>query len=128
MSWDQVEGNWKRLKANVKQQWAKLTDTALDRIDGKRRLHEGAAPVVARTEILSSAAVFAAACRPTRETANARRHRGFAVFAGALVLASTSMLAACEDEPDNIGEAVEELGEEIEEAGDEIADEIDDHS
>ena len=49
-------------------------------------------------------------------------------MAGAVVLASTSMLAACEDEPDNIGEAVEELGEEIEEAGEEIADEIDDHS
>jgi hypothetical protein len=43
------------------------------------------------------------------------------VLAGAVVLASASMLAACHDDPDNLGEAVEELG-------DEIADEIDDHT
>jgi uncharacterized protein YjbJ (UPF0337 family) len=36
MNWDRVEGNWKTLKGQVKQQWGKLTDDDLDVIDGKR--------------------------------------------------------------------------------------------
>jgi hypothetical protein len=63
-----------------------------------------------------------------RPTNNARQRRALATLAGAVALASASMLAACHDEPDNLGEAVEEVGDEIEDAGDEIADEIDDHS
>jgi uncharacterized protein YjbJ (UPF0337 family) len=31
-----LEGNWKQLKGKVKQQWGKLTDDDLDRINGKR--------------------------------------------------------------------------------------------
>jgi len=31
-----VEGNWKQLKGNVKEQWGKLTDDQLDVIAGKR--------------------------------------------------------------------------------------------
>jgi hypothetical protein len=57
-----------------------------------------------------------------------RQHRSLAMLAGALALASVSAFAACRDEPDNLGEAIEELGDEIEDAGDEIEDEIDDHS
>ncbi|HKG73299.1 MAG TPA: CsbD family protein [Aestuariivirgaceae bacterium] len=36
MNWDRVEGNWKTLKGQVKQQWGRLTDDDLDVIDGKR--------------------------------------------------------------------------------------------
>ncbi len=36
MKWDQVEGNWKQFKDNVKQQCGKLTDNHLDIIAGKR--------------------------------------------------------------------------------------------
>lgn len=36
MNWDQVEGNWKKLKGQAKQKWGKLTDDDLDRAAGKR--------------------------------------------------------------------------------------------
>lgn len=36
MNWDQVAGNWKQFKGQVKQQWGKLTDDDLDVIDGKK--------------------------------------------------------------------------------------------
>jgi len=36
MYWDQVKGNWKQFKGQVKQQWGKLTDDDLTEIDGKR--------------------------------------------------------------------------------------------
>lgn len=57
-----------------------------------------------------------------------RKARRALSLAGAIAVASLSMLSACRDEPDNLGEAIEELGDEIEDAGDEIQDEIDDHS
>ncbi|MFI5320706.1 MAG: hypothetical protein ACHQ6V_14120 [Myxococcota bacterium] len=63
-----------------------------------------------------------------RSANKARQRRVLATLAGAVALASVSMLTACRDEPDNVGEAIEELGDEIEDAGDEIEDEIDDHS
>ena len=36
MNWDQIEGNLKQLKGNIKRQWGKLTDDQLDVIAGKR--------------------------------------------------------------------------------------------
>lgn len=36
MNWDQIEGNWKQFKDNVKQQWGKITDDHLDVFAGKR--------------------------------------------------------------------------------------------
>lgn len=36
MNWDQVEGDWKNFKGKVKEQWGKLTDDDLQRIDGKK--------------------------------------------------------------------------------------------
>jgi uncharacterized protein YjbJ (UPF0337 family) len=36
MNWDQMEGNWKQFKGKVKEQWGKLTDDSLMRINGKR--------------------------------------------------------------------------------------------
>jgi uncharacterized protein YjbJ (UPF0337 family) len=41
MDWNRVEGNWKQLKGNVKEQWGKLTDDDLDVIAGKRDQLEG---------------------------------------------------------------------------------------
>ena len=36
MNWDQIEGNWKQFKGQVKQKWADLTDDDLTAIEGKR--------------------------------------------------------------------------------------------
>jgi uncharacterized protein YjbJ (UPF0337 family) len=36
MDWNRIEGNWKQLKGNARQQWGKLTDDDMDRIAGKR--------------------------------------------------------------------------------------------
>ena len=36
MNWDQIEGNWKKIKGEVKARWGKLTDDDLDIIEGKR--------------------------------------------------------------------------------------------
>ncbi|HET9025530.1 MAG TPA: CsbD family protein [Burkholderiaceae bacterium] len=36
MNWDRVEGNWKKFKGQVKEEWGKLTDDDLDRAAGKR--------------------------------------------------------------------------------------------
>lgn len=41
MSWNNVEGNWKEFKGRVKQQWGKLTDDDLARIEGRRDELEG---------------------------------------------------------------------------------------
>jgi len=35
MNKHQVEGNWKQIKGQVKEQWGKLTDDDLDQIEGK---------------------------------------------------------------------------------------------
>ncbi|MGE0409639.1 MAG: CsbD family protein [Amphiplicatus sp.] len=34
MNSDQLQGNWKQLKGAVKQQWGKLTDDDLSRVEG----------------------------------------------------------------------------------------------
>ena len=55
-----------------------------------------------------------------------RSRRTIAAWAGSLaLLASASQLAACKDDPDNLGEAIEDVGDELEDAGDEIEDELD---
>ncbi len=36
MNWDVIEGNWKRLKGKVQQQWGKLTDDDLKLVEGKQ--------------------------------------------------------------------------------------------
>lgn len=36
MNWDQIEGKWKQLRGNAKEQWGKLTDDDLDVMAGKR--------------------------------------------------------------------------------------------
>ena len=41
MDWNRVEGNWKQLKGQVKEQWGKLTDDDLDVIAGRREQLEG---------------------------------------------------------------------------------------
>ena len=36
MNWDRIEGNWKKFKGSVKEQWGKLTDDHIETIAGKR--------------------------------------------------------------------------------------------
>jgi len=36
MNWDQISGNWKQFKGNVKAKWGKLTDDDLSIIQGRR--------------------------------------------------------------------------------------------
>lgn len=36
MNWDQIEGKWKQLRGNAKEQWGKLTDDDLEKMSGKR--------------------------------------------------------------------------------------------
>jgi uncharacterized protein YjbJ (UPF0337 family) len=36
MNWDTMKGGWKQFRGKVKEQWGKLTDDDLDRIEGKR--------------------------------------------------------------------------------------------
>jgi len=36
MNWDQIQGNWMQFKGKAKQQWGKLTDDDLSRINGKQ--------------------------------------------------------------------------------------------
>jgi len=41
MNSDRIEGNWKQLKGNIKQQWGKLTDDQFYVFAGKRDLLAG---------------------------------------------------------------------------------------
>jgi uncharacterized protein YjbJ (UPF0337 family) len=36
MNWDQIEGNWMKAKGKLGQQWGKLTDDDLTRVNGER--------------------------------------------------------------------------------------------
>lgn len=36
MNWDQVAGKWQEVKGKVRQQWGKLTDDDLTKVNGKR--------------------------------------------------------------------------------------------
>jgi uncharacterized protein YjbJ (UPF0337 family) len=36
MTWDQIEGNWLHFKDKLRQNWAKLTDEDITRINGRR--------------------------------------------------------------------------------------------
>jgi len=36
MNWDRIEGNWKQLQGQVREQWGRLTDDEFDVIGGKR--------------------------------------------------------------------------------------------
>ena len=36
MNWDQIEGKWRQIKGQVREQWWKFTDDDLDFIAGKR--------------------------------------------------------------------------------------------
>ena len=35
MNWDQIQGNWKEFKGNVRSQWGKLTDDDLEKIESQ---------------------------------------------------------------------------------------------
>jgi uncharacterized protein YjbJ (UPF0337 family) len=38
MNWDEIKGEWKMVKGNIKAQWGKLTDDDLMQIDGKKEV------------------------------------------------------------------------------------------
>jgi len=42
MNADTIKGDWKQLKGKVKEQWGKLTDDELDRLEGRRDQLAGA--------------------------------------------------------------------------------------
>ena len=41
MDWNRVEGSWKQISGNVKEQWGKLTDDDIAQINGNREQLEG---------------------------------------------------------------------------------------
>lgn len=41
MDWDRVKGNWKQFSGKVKENWGKLTDDEITRINGSREQLEG---------------------------------------------------------------------------------------
>jgi uncharacterized protein YjbJ (UPF0337 family) len=41
MNWDRVQGNWKQFTGKVKEQWGKLTDDDISKINGSREQLEG---------------------------------------------------------------------------------------
>jgi len=41
MDWNVIEGNWKQFVGTVKENWAKLTDDDIAKIEGKRERLEG---------------------------------------------------------------------------------------
>jgi uncharacterized protein YjbJ (UPF0337 family) len=42
MNWDTVKGDWKQFQGKVREQWGKLTDDDLSRIEGRREQLAGA--------------------------------------------------------------------------------------
>lgn len=36
MNWDQIEGKWKEMKGEVRKKWAKLSDSDIEAIGGKK--------------------------------------------------------------------------------------------
>jgi len=41
LNWDSVQGNWKQFSGKVKEQWGKLTDDDIAKVNGKREQLEG---------------------------------------------------------------------------------------
>ena len=41
MDWDRIAGNWKQMSGKVKEEWGRLTDNELTRINGDREQLEG---------------------------------------------------------------------------------------
>lgn len=40
MDWNEIEGDWKRYKGNIREQWGNLTDEELDEINGNQHSFE----------------------------------------------------------------------------------------
>ena len=36
MNWDRIQGNWKQVTGQAKEQWGKLTDDDINVVDGRR--------------------------------------------------------------------------------------------
>ena len=56
MDWNRIEGDWKRLKGNAKEQWGRLTDDDLAAINGRREQLEASCRRVMATPRIASGA------------------------------------------------------------------------
>jgi uncharacterized protein YjbJ (UPF0337 family) len=66
MNWDTIKGQWKEIRGQVKEQWGKLTDDDLDRVEGKRDQLVGAVQKrygIARDEAERQVKEFETACK-----------------------------------------------------------------
>jgi len=41
MNWDEIAGNWKQMKGQLREQWGELTDDELETVRGRRDQFEG---------------------------------------------------------------------------------------
>ena len=65
MNWDIAKGQWKQFRGQVKEQWGKLTDDDLERIEGKRDQLLGAVQKrygIAKDEAEAQVTKFESAC------------------------------------------------------------------
>jgi uncharacterized protein YjbJ (UPF0337 family) len=70
MNWDTVKGDWKQFKGKVKEQWGKLTDDELSRIDGRRDQLAGAIQKrygMEKEEVEKQLSAFEQTCSHSRE-------------------------------------------------------------
>jgi uncharacterized protein YjbJ (UPF0337 family) len=70
MNWDTVKGDWKQFKGKVKEQWGKLTDDDLRKIDGRRDQLAGTIQKrygMAKEEVERQLSAFEQRCSPSHE-------------------------------------------------------------
>ncbi len=41
MNWDRIEGNWKQFTGKIREEWGDLSDSDLEKINGRRDQLEG---------------------------------------------------------------------------------------
>jgi uncharacterized protein YjbJ (UPF0337 family) len=67
MNWDTVKGDWVKFKGKIKEQWGKLMNDELDRIQGRREQLAGAIQKrygIAKDEAERQVQTFEKTCSP----------------------------------------------------------------